>query len=173
MVDHGDLVRASARTVWMVLLANLCFGIALLTGLAASGLLGERFTVMLLGGGAGVDLDARTNGMRWLMVLGLAVAVATHVLVGALRRVIGTVSTGDPFIVGNAARLRTIGWSLLIIQLLDIPAAVIARAYPALGAAAPDAGVSPAGWLAVLMTFVLARVFVVGARLRDDLEGVV
>jgi len=29
------------------------------------------------------------------------------------------------------------------------------------------------GWLAVLLTFLLARVFVEGARIREDLEGTV
>ena len=36
-----------------------------------------------------------------------------------------------------------------------------------------DAGFSVNGWLAVLLTFVLARVFAEGARMRDDLEGTV
>ena len=36
-----------------------------------------------------------------------------------------------------------------------------------------DAGFSTSGWLAVLLTFVLARVFEAGARMRDDLEGTV
>lgn len=173
MTDRGALVRSSARTVWIASFASLCFGIAVLAGLAASMLLGERFTVMLLGSDGRVDLAARTSGMRWLMILGVVMAVAIYELVRNLSRMIATVVTGDPFVADNATRLRTIGWSLLIIQLLDIPAAVIARAFPALGAAAPDPGVSPAGWLAVLMSFVLARVFVVGTRMRDDLEGTV
>ena len=36
-----------------------------------------------------------------------------------------------------------------------------------------DAGFSPSGWLAVILTFVLARVFAEGALMRDDLEGTV
>ena len=36
-----------------------------------------------------------------------------------------------------------------------------------------DAGFSINGWLAVLLMFVLARVFAYGTRLRDDLEGTV
>ena len=31
----------------------------------------------------------------------------------------------------------------------------------------------PAGWLAVIMTFVLARVFAEGTLMREDLEGTV
>ena len=36
-----------------------------------------------------------------------------------------------------------------------------------------DAGFSINGWLAVLLTFVLARVFAQGALMRDELEGTV
>jgi hypothetical protein len=36
-----------------------------------------------------------------------------------------------------------------------------------------DAGFSINGWLAVILTFVLARVFAEGALMREDLEGTV
>jgi hypothetical protein len=36
-----------------------------------------------------------------------------------------------------------------------------------------DAGFSVSGWLAVVLTFVLARVFAEGTLLREDLEGTV
>ena len=36
-----------------------------------------------------------------------------------------------------------------------------------------DAGFSISGWLVVLLTFLLARVFAEGALMRDDLEGTV
>ena len=36
-----------------------------------------------------------------------------------------------------------------------------------------NAGLSVAGWLAVLLSFVLARVFAEGAQMRDELEGTV
>ena len=36
-----------------------------------------------------------------------------------------------------------------------------------------DAGFSASGWIAVLMAFVLARVFAEGTLMRDDLAGTV
>ena len=36
-----------------------------------------------------------------------------------------------------------------------------------------DAGFSPSGWLAVILIFVLARVFAEGALMREELEGTV
>lgn len=173
MLDRDFRVRSSARAVRFAAVLNWGFGLAIMAGLIASFLFGEAFTRALMGTDGTFDIAARTGGMRWLMLLGVILVIAIHVLLQALGRMIATVSTGDPFIASNATRLRTIGWSLLAIQLLDIPAALIARGYPALGSAAPDVGISPAGWLAVLMTFVLARIFVVGTAMRDDLEGTI
>lgn len=113
-------------------------------------------------------------GMRAIAALGL-VAIPLHYLV--LRRLLAMVETvrvGDPFVAANAARLQLIAWTLLGLQLLSIAigaigAAVSSPAHPL----HLDAGFSPSGWLAVLLTFVLARVFAEGALMRDDLEGTV
>jgi len=170
---QGGLIHSSAQVLRLASFANWTFGAAVLAGMTASIALGGRFTAIMLGDDGGIGLDAKTAGMRCLLLLGIVMAGAILVMLRALGQIIVTVSAGDPFIMDNAARLRTIGWSLLFIQLLDIPAFLIARSFPALGSAAPDGGVSPAGWLALLMTFVLAGVFVVGARMRDDLKGTV
>jgi hypothetical protein len=42
-----------------------------------------------------------------------------------------------------------------------------------MGNAAPDATFSIGGWIAVLMVFVLSRIFAAGAVMRDELEGTV
>ncbi len=173
MNDHNALVRSSVVAVRIASLANQCFLLAVVLGLFASWLLAGQFTTMLLGTDTGADLSARTIGMRYEMVLGLVMAGVIYLLLRALGEMIGTVSLGDPFITANATRLRRIGWCLLALQLLELPASIIARAFPSLGSAAPDAGVSPGGWIAVLMVFVLARIFVAGASMRDDLEGTV
>jgi hypothetical protein len=146
--------------------------LAILAGLIASLVMGEAFTTMLLGAESGTVAEA-TAGVRWLTLLGIVAALAVYALLRALAQIIATVSTGDPFTADNAGRLRVIGWSLLTIQLLDIVANCFEFVFPSLGSAAPDPDISLAGWLAVLLTFVLARVFVVGARMRDDLEGTV
>jgi hypothetical protein len=85
-----------------------------------------------------------------------------------------TVRAGDPFVAANAGRLQAIAWSLLALQVLSLMIAAIAKAV-----STPDhplhldAGFSTTGWLAVVLTFVLARVFAEGARMREDLEGTV
>jgi uncharacterized membrane protein len=85
-----------------------------------------------------------------------------------------TVRAGDPFVAANAIRLRAIAWSLLFLQLLSIVIGTIGKAVST--PAHPvnlDAGFSVNGWLAVLLTFLLARVFAEGTLMRDDLAGTV
>jgi len=84
------------------------------------------------------------------------------------------VRSGDPFVAVNASRLRAIAWALLALQLLSLVVAAIAKTVST--PANPlhlDAGFSINGWLAVLLTFLLARVFAEGAIMREDLEGTV
>lgn len=66
-----------------------------------------------------------------------------------------------------------IGWALIVLQLLDIASILLDRRFPSLGSAAPNGDVSIGGWMAVLMAFVLSRVFAAGSAMRDDLEGTV
>jgi hypothetical protein len=63
---------------------------------------------------------------------------------------------------------------MLVVQLLSIVIGGIGKAVST--PAHPvhlNAGFSINGWLAVLLTFLLARVFAEGARMREDLEGTV
>ncbi|HEX3231559.1 MAG TPA: hypothetical protein VHQ95_21450, partial [Pyrinomonadaceae bacterium] len=67
-----------------------------------------------------------------------------------------------------------IAWTLLALQLLSLVIGAIAKSVST--PAHPvhlDAGFSINGWLAVLLTFLLARVFAEGTHMRDDLEGTV
>jgi len=100
-------------------------------------------------------------------------SVAIDRLFVPLTQMIDSALAGDPFVSANARRLQAIGWALLILQLLDIPAVFIAKQFPALANGTPDSIFSPGGWIAVLMVFVLSRVFAAGSAMRDDLEGTV
>jgi hypothetical protein len=84
------------------------------------------------------------------------------------------VRAGDPFVAENAQRLQAIAWALLAVQILSMVVGAIGTAISS--PAHPihlDAGFSINGWLAVLLTFLLARVFAEGTLMRDDLEGTV
>ena len=113
-------------------------------------------------------------GLRTIAVLGLAVIPLNYVVLKRLLAIVETVRAGDPFVAANADRLRAIAWALLTLQLLSIVIGAIGKTIST--PAHPvhlDAGFSINGWLAVLLTFLLARVFAEGTLMRDDLEGTV
>ena len=113
-------------------------------------------------------------GMRAIAVLGLAEIPLNYVVLKRLLAIVETVRGGDPFVAANASRLQAIAWALLALQLLSVVIGAIAKAVST--PAHPvhlDAGFSINGWLAVLLTFLLARVFAQGTLMREDLEGMV
>ena len=120
------------------------------------------------------DADRLVMGLRAVAVLGLVVVPLNYGILKRLLAMVETVRAGDPFVPTNAERLRTIAWSLLALQLLGMVIGTIGKAVST--PAHPvhlDAGFSINGWLAVILTFVLARVFAEGTNMRDDLEGTV
>jgi hypothetical protein len=174
MLDGKDrLIKGSRLVVRIAIVTNRLFLLAVIVGLLLSWIFPAQFVALLIQPGPGMDVRSATTGLRLLMLLGLAMAVATDRLLAALAQIIASAGAGDPFISANARRLQTIGWALLALQLLDIPGALLEKFFPSLGSAAPDVTFSPGGWIAVLMVFVLSRVFAAGSAMRDDLEGTV
>ena len=113
-------------------------------------------------------------GLRAIAVLGLVAIPLNYVALKRLLAIVETVRAGDPFVAANASRLQAIAWVLLTLQLLSLVIAAIAKAVALPGRPLDiDAGFSVNGWLLVLLTFLLARVFAEGTRMRDDLEGTV
>ncbi|HEY0130817.1 MAG TPA: DUF2975 domain-containing protein, partial [Allosphingosinicella sp.] len=98
---------------------------------------------------------------------------AVHVLLLRLLAMVETVRTGDPFVPENAIRLRTIAWCLLVVQLFELACGIFIGVLERVGADVGEWDPSLSGWLAVLLVFVLARVFEEGARIRAELEAVV
>ena len=120
------------------------------------------------------DTDRLIRGMQLIAVLSLGAVPLNYLFFKRLLAIVETVRAGDPFVAANADRLQTIAWLLLGLQLLSIVIGAIAKSISTL--AHPfhvDAGFSINGWLAVLLTFLLARVFAEGTRMREDLEGTV
>ena len=113
-------------------------------------------------------------GLRFVAALGLVAIAFNHLILKRLSAIVGTVQRGDPFVAENAFRLQAIAWFLLVLQLLSLIIAAIGRTISSPGHEVElNAGFSPAGWLAVLLTFVLARVFAEGTLMRRDLQGTV
>lgn len=113
-------------------------------------------------------------GLRAIAALGLVTIPLNYGVLRHLLAIVKTVREGDPFVAMNALRLRTIAWILLALQLLSIVIGTIGKSIST--PAHPvrlDAGFSTTGWLAVILTFVLASVFAEGARMREDLAGTI
>ncbi|HEV8169498.1 MAG TPA: DUF2975 domain-containing protein [Pyrinomonadaceae bacterium] len=120
------------------------------------------------------DAERLIMGLRAVAVLGLVAIPINYVVLKRLLAIVNTVRSGDPFVAANAARLQAIAWALLALQIISIVIGAIGKAISS--PAHPvhlDAGFSINGWLAVLLTFLLARVFAQGTHMREDLEGVV
>lgn len=120
------------------------------------------------------DADRLVMGLRAVAVIGIIATPLNYLLLRRLLAIVATVRAGDPFVAANAQRLQGIAWVLLGLQCLGVVVGAINK-----GISTPahpvhlDAGGSLSGWLAVLLVFVLARVFAEGARMRDDLAGTV
>ena len=122
----------------------------------------------------GPDSERLVWGLRAIAVIGLVTIPLNHNVLNRLVAMVETVRTGDPFVAANAYRLNAIAWLLLALQVLSLIIAGIAK-----GVSTPahplnlDAGFSVPAWLAVILTFVLARVFAQGTLMREDLDGTI
>ena len=151
---------------------NLLMGAGILALLVA--LPHERWIMSAFDLTPSPDADRLIMALRVVAVLGLAAIPLNHVNLKRLLAIVETVRTGDPFVAANAVRLRAIAWTLLVLQVLSMVIGAIGESVST--PAHPvdlDAGFSINGWLAVLLIFLLARVFAEGTRMRDDLEGTV
>lgn len=121
------------------------------------------------------DAERVIMGLRAIAALGLVGWIPLNYLVlKRLLEIVETVRARDPFVAANASRLQAVAWALLGLQILSVVVGAIGKAISS--AAHPvhlDAGFSISGWLAVLLTFLLARVFAAGALMREELEGTV
>lgn len=158
--------------VRMLIILNWLMGAAIVALLVA--LPNEQWIMAAFKLSPSPDADRLVMGLRAVAVLGVVTIPVHYGILKRLLAMVETVRAGDPFVATNAERLRTIAWSLLALQLLSIVIGAIGKAVST--PAHPvnlDAGFSINGWLAVILTFVLARVFTEGTNMRDDLEGTV
>ena len=121
-----------------------------------------------------LEAERMILALRSVAVLGLVAVPLNYIVLKRLLAIVETVRAGDPFVAANADRLQTIAWSLVGLQVLSIVIGAIGKSVST--AAHPvdlDAGFSINGWLAVFLTFLLARVFAEGTQMRNDLEGTV
>ena len=132
-----------------------------------------------------VSADMAANGIRheaipWVvfMVLGgVLLSGLGFFFLRHLRRIVDSVSDGDPFVPINADRLRDMAWLALAMQVVMIaitPTIIWFDALPHRQNVHHNSdGLSLAALVLALLLFILARVFRVGSAMREELEGTV
>lgn len=156
----------------ILVVVNWLFGAALLVLLLV--MPNEQWIMSAFKLSPSPDTDRLIIAMQAMVVVGIVSVPLHYAVLKRLLAIVDTVRAGDPFLADNAQRLQVIAWLLVALQLLSMIVGGLARSVST--PAHPinvDAGFSINGWLAVLLTFLLARVFAEGTRMRDDLEGTV
>lgn len=157
----------------ILIVLNWIYGaivLAILIGMVTA----EQWTMTALGIPASAETRPLVMGMRAIAALGVVSVPINLAVLQRLVAMVATVRTGNPFVAANAYRLQAIAWALLAQQVLSLAVALIGKAVSTPSHTLHlDAGFSPGGWLAVILTFVLARVFAEGTLMREDLEGTV
>ena len=167
-------VLPTAYVVLRILVVLNWLYAACLIALLSYSFVNEPFLMRALKLGSPSENPALVIGVRAVAALGILTVPINLAMLKRMLAIVGTVRAGDPFVAANAYRLNAIAWLLLALQLVSLVIALIGKAVST--PAHPlhlDAGFSPGGWLAVIMTFVLARVFAEGTLMREDLEGTV
>ncbi len=170
---HSTALPIAWIALRILVVINWLSGLAIFILLTAT-VVAQDWTFTALGITEASGIPLMIMGLRAIAALGLAAVALNDTILRRLLRIVETVRKGDPFVAANAYRLHAIAWALLGLQLLSLIIAAIGKAI-----STPehplhlDAGFSTGGWLAVILTFVLARVFAEGALMRKDLEGTV
>ena len=170
--------KSAALPIAYVLLRILIvlnwFFAACVLALLAFTFINEAWTMRALGVAGMSDAQTVTWAMRGIAALGVAAAPLNYMILKRLLAMVETVRAGDPFVAANAYRLHAIAWLMVALQLISMTIGGIGKAI-----STPEhpfhleAGFSVNSWLAIILTFVLARVFAEGALMREDLEGTV
>jgi hypothetical protein len=176
-MTRGNALMTSSELVLRGLRWLNAFYASCIALLLAASLINQPWFFRALGAMAeGAGGDRRVFALRAIVVVGIGAAAIAHVVLTHLLAMVRSVRAGDPFIQDNARRLQAMAWCVLAVE--GLHAIVVALVRYASTAEVPlhigDGELLRATpLLAVLMLFVLARVFEHGTRLRDDVAGTV
>jgi hypothetical protein len=172
-VKHSSALPMARVTLHTLIVLNWIYG-ALIFSLLAISFLAESWTWRALGVGSVAGHEGIIAGMRAMTVIGIVSAPIAFVVLSRLLRIVDSVRAGKPFEAENAHRLRVIAWALLALEALHLCVVAIASAVSTKEVPLRISdNFDLTGWLAILLLFVLAQVFLEGTRMRDDLEGTV
>jgi len=172
-VKQSSALPIAYVSLRILIVLNWLLGACVLALLAFT-FINEPWMMRALGVTGMPDAIRVMGAMRGIAALGVVAVPLNYMILKRLLTMVETVRAGDPFVAANAYRLHAIGWLLVALQLISLIIGAIGKAIST--SEHPfhlDAGFSPSGWLAVILTFVLARVFAEGTLMREDLEGTV
>ena len=158
----SGLVRFAHWLNWVV-------AIGFVIAIILSFVFGDALTTQISNKYHGQHVAETIAYLRIVAVITIAVCAAVYQLFSRLLAIVETVRAGDPFVVANADRLQRIGWALCAIQVLDLVFGAIVLMLDRIGVEHATWVPGFTGWIGVVMIFVLARVFRLGAAMRDDL----
>ncbi len=172
-MKHSTVLPIAWIALRILIVLNWLGGAAIFALLVAT-IVAQDWTFRALGITPESGIPQMIMGLRAIAALGLVGVLLNNAILKRLQSMVETVRLGDPFVAANAYRLHFIGWMLVALQLLSLAIAAVGKTIstPA-NPVALDAGFSINGWLAVLLTFVLARVFAEGTLMREDLDGTI
>ena len=172
-MQHSSALPVANVFLRILIVLNWFFG-ACIAALLTFTFVNEAWTMKALGVTGMPDAARVMWAMRGVAALGVLAVPLNYMILTRLLAMVDTVRAGDPFVADNAYRLHAIAWLMVALQLISITIAAIGKAI-----STPehpfdlDAGFSVNSWLAIILTFVLARVFAEGTLMREDLEGMV
>lgn len=167
------LLALADHVVRFLIVLNFLYGAGILLLMLASLVAPDMVFRALLHRSLSVDGGAAVQ-LRLLMVLGLAGATVTHLILSRVRDILATVRDGDPFVAGNGRRIHQLAIGVVCLELLHLLAGAIIR-----GEAVTRLDIHMhwsfafTPWIAALLLFVLGGVFDHGAAMRADLDGTV
>lgn len=173
MENHSSVLPVARNALRTLIVLNWAYGALIFAFLLVS-FQAATWTWQALGVGHIAGHESIIAGMRAIMVIGIVSVPLAWVFFSRLLSIVESVRAGEPFTEENARRLRVIAWALLALQGLHLTVVAIASAVSTHDVPLRISdNFNPTGWLAILLLFVLAQVFLQGTRMRADLEGTV
>jgi hypothetical protein len=170
--SHSTLLGLSRLLLWILRAINLITAVLLAGSLVATFVFEPNVREFFLKRPTAEYAEYLMPILRIWMLLAAPMIAVVHILLSRMLDMLETVRIGDPFVPENAVRMNMIAWCMLAIELLRLAFGAMAAMMNAAGSDI-DWEFSLNGWLAVLLLFVLARIFEEGTRIRDDLEAMV
>ena len=140
--SYPDPLTLSRRVLRVLTKLNLLMGGLILALLIAS-LIAESWVMRALGARPVPGNSMLFVGMRLIMVIGICSVPITHLVLTRLLAIVETVKVGNPFVMANAVRLKTIAWAILGLEMLHLTVGAIVEGVSTAAAPSSSTPASP------------------------------